>query len=110
MNEEIINLRYWNAYRFGPNEFRLCGYVPVNENSITCIITEPVNTIDPKNGLATTADGKVYNPMERMNPTNKIDQMYALDRWCEVHQRPRPTEATDMIFEELTKEQDEQST
>ncbi len=97
----IVDLNHWTCWKFGRAEYRLCGFIPINEKQMRCIISEPVVRVDSKLGLILTENNIYFKPVNRLEDVNKMEMMYSLGRWCELHEKASPVEVTNMIVEDL---------
>lgn len=97
----------WSAFRFGKIR-RLCGYI-IDDYRTKFMVSEPIVSIDPESKIITTADDTRYMPLTKIEDgsSQKMDSLYSLGRWCELHATRADTDITNLINEELEGKKDD---
>jgi len=101
--EDAIELHNWSAYQFGRFEYRLVGYVVLPESRVSFIVSEPIVGVNPVEGTVETVNKIWFKPLNRIDPTQRIDMMYSLGRWIDLNMKSQPRDSSEMVEEELKK-------
>lgn len=100
MSDHFIELYDWAVWKFGPFEYRICGYND-RGGQVKCVITEPVLGVNIEDQFVETTNHLKFRLYEPIKKNNMIDMMYILDRWMSINVKGNPAEATDMMLEAL---------
>lgn len=98
-----MEIHHWSAWEFRKGngiEIRIGGYLREN-NTIRYIISAPVTGVDPVKREIHTTEG-ILVPQQVLNESsNRMDTMYNLGRWCQLQDRPEPTDVTKLVLNDL---------